>query len=71
MYSSPDVDIALAKYFNDAYAKGAQPGKFVFFRISYTVDPIPNGNNGYQLLTSGAGGDNYPPVFTYTLEPKH
>jgi len=62
-------DAALTKYFNDAYANGAHAGKYVFLRVSYDVDPIPPGNNAYQVLTSAAGGDNEPPLITYTTGP--
>ncbi|HEY0257964.1 MAG TPA: hypothetical protein VGC39_11015 [Candidatus Methylacidiphilales bacterium] len=62
-------DAALAKYFNDACAKPENAGKYVFLRISYDADPIPAGNNAYMLLTTGATGDNEPPVVTYTLTP--
>jgi hypothetical protein len=68
--TSADGDSALAKYLNDASAIPANAGKFVFLRVSYDVDPIPPGNNAYMLLTSGASGDNEPPIFTYTLAPK-
>jgi hypothetical protein len=68
--TSADGDAALAKYLNDAIAIPANTGKFVFLRVSYDVDPIPTGNNAYMLLTSGASGDNEPPIFTYTLRPK-
>ena len=67
--TSADADAALTRYLNDACAKPGNAGKFVFLRVSYDVDPIPPGNNGYMLLTSGATGDNEPPIFTYTLAP--
>ncbi len=67
--TSSDADVALAKFLNDAYAKGAKAGQYVILRISYDADPIPSGNNGYQLLTTGATGDEEPPIFTYTVEP--
>jgi len=67
--TSADADAALAKYLNDACSKPGNAGKFVMLRISYDLDPIPPGNNAYMILTSGAGGDNEPPVFTYTLGP--
>jgi len=67
--TSSAADTALTEYFNDAYAGGAHAGKYVFLRISYDVDPIPPGNNGYQVLTSGAGGDNEPPVISFTTGP--
>jgi hypothetical protein len=66
--TSANADAALAKYLNDALAKGALPGTYVILRISYDVDPIPDGNNGYLLLSSGATGEQEPPLFTYTTE---
>jgi len=69
--TSADGDAALAKYLNDLCSKPGNAGKFIFLRISYDLDPIPDGNNAYMLLTSGAGGDNEPPIITYTLGPKH
>jgi hypothetical protein len=68
--TSADGDAALAKYLNDICSKPGNTGKYVVLRISYDVDPIPTGNNAYNLLTSGASGDNEPPIFTYTLAPK-
>ena len=53
----------------DAYAKGATTGKYLILRINYDLDPIPVGNNAYTLLTTGASGDNEPPIISYTLEP--
>jgi hypothetical protein len=67
--TSVDGDVALTKYLNDLCAKPGNAGKFLFLRISYASDTIPAGNNAYMLLTSGAGGDNEPPLITYTLGP--
>jgi len=67
--TSADGDIALAKYLNDLCSKPGSAGKIVFLRISYDIDPIPDGNNAYMLLTSGAGGENETPLITYTLGP--
>ena len=68
--TSADGDAALTKYFNDAAAKDGMTGKFIVLRISYDADPIPSGNCAYNLLTTGADGDNEPPIITYTLGPK-
>ena len=68
--TSADADTALAKYLNDVCAKPENAGKYVILRINYDADPIVTGNNAYNLLTSGASGDNEPPIFTYTLGPK-
>jgi hypothetical protein len=65
--TSPEADAVLTKYFNDLCAAGGTAGKFIFLRISYDLDPIPNGNNAYNILTTGADGDNEPPIITYTL----
>ena len=67
--TSADGDIALAKYFTDLCSKPGNAGKYIFLRVSYDLDPIPAGNNAYIMLTSGAGGDNEPPLITYTLGP--
>jgi hypothetical protein len=67
---SPAGEAALAKLLNDACAKPGSTGKFLILRVSYDVDPIAPGNNAYQFLTTGATGDNEPPMFTYTLGPK-
>lgn len=67
--TSADGDDALTRYFNDSYAKGANAGKYLFLRVSYDIDAIPDGNSAYSLLTSGANGDNEPPIITYTTEP--
>jgi len=66
--TSPAADAALAKVLNDACSKPGSTGKFLILRVSYDVDPIPTGNNAYLLLTTGATGDNEPPVLTYTLK---
>jgi hypothetical protein len=68
--TSADGDAALAKAVTDACAKPENAGKFLFLRVSYALDPIPTGNNAYMLLTTGAGGDNEPPLITYTLGKK-
>ncbi len=66
--TNADGDVALTKYFNDAAQPGSA-GKYLFLRISYDVDPIPSGNSAYIILTSGANGDNEPPLLSYTLVP--
>lgn len=68
--TSADGDAALAKYLNDICSTPGNAGKFLFLRVSYDLDPIPPGNNAYMLLTTGATGDNEPPLITYTLGPK-
>jgi hypothetical protein len=65
--TSADADTALTQYFNDAAAQPDSAGKFVFLRISYDLDTIPTGNSAYLILTSGADGDNEPPILTYTI----
>ncbi len=67
--TSAEGNAALAKIFNEACANPANAGKSIFFRISYDLDTIPNGNNAYNLLTGGADGDYEPPVLLYTLGP--
>jgi hypothetical protein len=67
--TSAEGDAALAKYLNDACAKPGNTGKYVFLRVSCDADTISTGNNAYMLLSSGASGDNEPPIFTYTLGP--
>jgi PEP-CTERM motif len=59
-------DAALANFLNAAYANGANAGKYVFFRVSYELDPIPAGFNSYNLLTADAGGANEKPLLSYT-----
>jgi len=66
--TNADGDKALAKFLDDAFSKPGNAGKYVILRISYGVDPIPDGNNGYSVLTTGATGDNEAPVLTYTLK---
>ena len=68
--SSADGDAAMAKYLNDTCATPGNSGKYLFLRVSYDLDTIPTGNNAYMLLTTGATGDNEPPLITYTLGPK-
>lgn len=69
--SSAAADAALAKYLEDAGTKpGGVAGKYVILRISYAVDTIPDGNNAYMLLTSGASGDNEKPQVAITFAPK-
>jgi hypothetical protein len=68
--TSAEGDAALTKVLNDVCSKPGNTGKYLILRISYDVDPIPTGNNAYSLLTTGASGDNEPPIFTYTLAPK-
>ncbi len=67
--TSTEADKAFAKYFNDICSKPGNAGKYLFLRISYTADPIPNGNNAYMVLTTGASGEQEPPIITYTLAP--
>jgi hypothetical protein len=66
--TNADADKALTKFLDDAFSKPGNAGKYVILRISYDADPIPDGNNGYSVLTTGATGDNEPPVLTYTLK---
>jgi hypothetical protein len=68
--TSADADAALVKYLNALCAQPGSAGKLVLLRISYDADPIPPGNNAYNLITSGADGDNEVPIFTYTFAPK-
>jgi len=68
--TSGDGDAALTKYFNDVAGKDGMAGKYLILRISYDADPIPTGNSAYNLLTTGADGDNEPPIITYTLGPR-
>jgi hypothetical protein len=68
--TSAAADGALLKYLNGLYAKGGAAGKYLILRISYGVDPIPAGNNAYELLTGGAKVDQEKPTLIYTLEPK-
>ena len=64
--TSAEGDKALAQYLKKAYDHGKNAGKYVFLRVSYTADPIPDGNNAYALLTQDATGDNEKPVLKYT-----
>jgi hypothetical protein len=66
--TSADADKALAKFLDDAFSKPENAGKYVILRISYDADPIPDGNNAYMVLTTGATGDNETPSLTYTLK---
>jgi hypothetical protein len=66
--TSADGDKALTKFLDDAFSKPGNAGKYVILRISYNADPIPDGNNAYAVLTTGATGDNEPPVLTYTVK---
>jgi hypothetical protein len=66
--TSSDGDVALTKFFNDSMQPGI-PGKYLFLRISYDADTIPSGNNAYNVLTTGADGDNESPIITYTVAP--
>ena len=66
--TSADGDKVLTKFLDDAFSKPGNAGKYVILRISYNADPIPDGNNAYAVLTTGATGDNEPPVLTYTLK---
>lgn len=65
--TNKDGDKALAKFLDDAFSKPGNAGKYVILRISYDADPIPDGNNAYMVLTTGATGDNETPSLTYTL----
>lgn len=66
--SSAAGDAALVKALDDAATNPANAGKYLLLRISYDADPIPAGNNGYMVLTTGATGDNEPPLVTYSLK---
>ena len=66
--TTPAGDAALVKYLN-SMCTPANGGKYVILRLSYTKTPIPSGNNAYNVLTTGADGDNEIPVITYTLTP--
>ncbi len=57
---------ALVNFLNAVDVNNATAGEFVFLRISYDADPIPNGNNGYNVLTEDAGGANEKPLLTLT-----
>ena len=63
-------DAAFLKYLNDLYATPGNAGKYVILRISYDSDPIPDGNNAYDMVTTGADGDEEIPTFIYTVGPK-
>jgi hypothetical protein len=67
--TSPEGDVALTKYFNGLCGQGNMTGKFIFLRISYDLDPIPSGNNSYNVLTTGADGENESPIISYSLGP--
>lgn len=59
-------DAALLSYLNDAYADGANAGKFVFLRLSYAADGLAVGWDAYKITTRESGGDGENPVITYT-----
>ena len=67
--TSAEADKAFAKYFNEVCSKPGNAGKYLLLRLSYTADTIPNGNNAYLVLTTGASGEEEPPIITYTLAP--
>jgi hypothetical protein len=68
--TSAAADAAFTKYLNDLCAVPGNSGKYVILRISYDVDTIPRGNNAYDIVTTGADGDDEIPTFIYTLAPK-
>lgn len=50
---------SFADYLNTVDPDNSAAGKYVFFRLSYDVDPpTPAGNNFYSVLTANAGGFN-------------
>ncbi|HEV7300887.1 MAG TPA: PEP-CTERM sorting domain-containing protein [Tepidisphaeraceae bacterium] len=59
-------DAGLVAYLNSAYAGGANAGQYAFLRVNYTLDPIPGGNNAYELLTANAGRGFEKPLLTLT-----
>jgi hypothetical protein len=65
--TTPAGDVALVRYLNEFIGKPGNAGKYLMLRLSYTKHPIPPGNNAYNLLTTGADGDDEIPVITYTL----
>ncbi len=68
-FTSAAGDIALMNYLNSAYAGGANAGSYVFLRLSYASDEMPNGWDAYKITTSNAtGGIGDFPVLTYTTE---
>jgi len=67
--TSPEGEKALLAYLNKIYEGGKNGGKYVIFRVSYAVSPVPEGNNAYYLLTEKATGDNEKPQLTYTSGP--
>lgn len=58
-------DAALLSYLNDAYADGANAGKFVFLRLSYAADSLAAGWDAYKITTRESGGDGENPVINY------
>ena len=57
---------SLVNYLNAVDPNGTNAGKWVVFRLSYTVSPIPNGNDAYTVLTQDAGGTNEKPLLSLT-----
>lgn len=63
---STQGSIALVNYLNSVDLNGINAGKYVVFRLSYAVSPIPDGNNAYTVLTQDAGGADEKPVLSLT-----
>ena len=57
---------ALVSFLNSVDVNNSAAGKYVFLRVSYDADPIPNGNNAYNLLTEDAGGAEEKPLLSLT-----
>ncbi len=57
---------SLVSYLNTVDPNGSNAGQWVVFRLSYTVSPIPNGNDAYTVLTEDAGGTNEKPLLSLT-----
>lgn len=67
IYSSTAGSIALANYLNTVDANNAAAGQYVTLRINYTI--TPTNYEGYNLLTSGAGGATEKPTLTLDYSP--
>lgn len=62
------ADAKLVAFLNEAYAKGANAGKYVFIRLSpdYSTVTSDMANMNYTVVTGKAGTASEKPTITYT-----
>ncbi len=68
VFTSDDANARLRDFLNEAYADGANAGRYVFLRLSPDVFPMPSGNRAYNVLAGNSGSNREWPQIIYSTE---